>query len=254
MTLIRTEALILRNIPFQETSSIVRMFTKVSGKISIIAKGARQIKSPFRGYLEPLNYVDVIYYHKSTREIQVLSKVETIKSFFWRSPEIFSLAYATAVLECLDRLFRDQHKDEAVFYMVVETLEFMDAHRDRSREAFLCFLIGMAELLGYQLRLDECARCGHSLDTAVYDYESGRFFCKNCLKRLDDTIFMDTEMMAFIKSMKIDGLNENLQIIRNPDRANDLQKILLSYLTYHLEIPFHLKSLEIIKPDSPIKL
>jgi len=105
MTLIKTEALVLRSIPFQESSSIVRMFTREQGKIAVIAKGARRMKSGLRGFLEPLNYIEAIYYYKSTRDIQTLSKIDLIQSYFSNAPDIECNIYGMALLETVDRSF-----------------------------------------------------------------------------------------------------------------------------------------------------
>jgi len=54
MAEIRDDALLLRCIPYSETSFIVHILTREQGRVSLMARGARRAKSPFRAALAPL--------------------------------------------------------------------------------------------------------------------------------------------------------------------------------------------------------
>ena len=70
--LISTNAIILKTIPYGDSSIIFRIFTENHGKVSVIAKGARRPKKPLGLFLEPMNHIYLQYYYKNTREIQIL--------------------------------------------------------------------------------------------------------------------------------------------------------------------------------------
>ena len=247
MTLISTPALILRTIPFQETSVIARLFTKEQGKVAVIAKGGRRLKSPFRGYLEPLNYVDVIYFVKPTREIQLLSKIESIEFFFRNKPEIEQIVYASAIVECIDKSIRDQHKDEAIFQLTVDSLRFIDQSPALSREAFFAFLFKLTEALGYKMNLDECAACGKPLTRAGFEMSSGSLICQECRNFSGDIMSLEPEMMNFLKAVEIGGLSNQLPPLSDEKYADGLTNILTSYLSFHLDYPLRLKSLDMVR-------
>lgn len=54
MTEIRDDALLLRRIPYGDTSFIIHVLTREHGRISLMARAARRAKSPFRATLAPL--------------------------------------------------------------------------------------------------------------------------------------------------------------------------------------------------------
>jgi len=54
MAEIRDAALLLRRIPYGDTSLIVHILAREHGRISLMARGARRAKSPFRAALAPL--------------------------------------------------------------------------------------------------------------------------------------------------------------------------------------------------------
>ena len=71
---ISSNAVVLRTIPFSDTSLICRLFTKEKGKISIMAKGARRKKNPLSSILESGNIIKLQYLYKENRDIQILKE------------------------------------------------------------------------------------------------------------------------------------------------------------------------------------
>ena len=51
---LQDRALLLRRIPYGDTSLVIHLLTEGHGVMSLMAKGARRLKSPFRAALEPL--------------------------------------------------------------------------------------------------------------------------------------------------------------------------------------------------------
>lgn len=74
--LVRTNAIVLRRLRYSDTSIIATLLTEQRGVESILAKGARSPKSRMAAVLEPLEQIDVQYYVKSGRELQLLRAAE----------------------------------------------------------------------------------------------------------------------------------------------------------------------------------
>ena len=66
---------LLHSRSFGDTSIIAEMFTKSSGKISVIAKGAKNPKSKFFGYLLPFITLKIILTGKS--EMKTLTQIDS---------------------------------------------------------------------------------------------------------------------------------------------------------------------------------
>lgn len=246
MTVIKTEALVLKSIPFKETSNIVRLYTKKHGKVSIIAKGARRLKSPFRGYLEPLSYVEVIYYHKPTREIQTLSKIEFIQTFFQNSTEITDTAYAMAVMECIDKFIHGHQKDERIFLLMVNVMKFMDSNRDFIKEAFIYFLLKISATLGYKTDFSTCSVCKQPLKSALYEPSTGRIICRRCADFQERVLLLRDEILDYMRILEKADLEAGLPKFQLAKPSIDVIDFLVSYISYHLDFPVKLKSLEIL--------
>jgi len=246
MTLIKTEALVLKTIPFQETSSIVKLFTKEQGKISVIAKGARRLKSTLRGYLEPLNYIEAIYYYKITRDIQTLSKVDLLQSFFSNTRDIECTLYGTAVLEVIDKVVRDHQHDDEIFNLAVQILKNMNLHADQCIILFADFLLAMADILGYRLDTSVCSHCKTRLKTAFYNPGSGRLVCNDCGRYISSTYKLSEHEMQFLSDLPRHNFGTGVE----PSVADRIIQLLIKYLSYHLDSPLNLKSLALLSEIS----
>jgi len=50
----KTEAIIIRQVDFSETSRVVTFYTREFGKVPLLAKGAKRLKGPFESGLDLL--------------------------------------------------------------------------------------------------------------------------------------------------------------------------------------------------------
>ena len=80
--LYNTQAIVLNKHNYGDTSLICNLFTLEQGKICIIAKGARSIKNPNSAILQPLNFIQLIYYYKNRRNIQTLKEASILNKHF----------------------------------------------------------------------------------------------------------------------------------------------------------------------------
>ena len=72
---ISTDAIVLKNTPYKESSIISRLFTRESGKISTIFKGAKKNKNNIAGIIEPGNIINITFYNKSNLKIAKETKL-----------------------------------------------------------------------------------------------------------------------------------------------------------------------------------
>ena len=69
----------MRSIPYSDSSLIVHCFTPNHGRISLIARGARRAKSPFRGGLMPLHQLHIRWKEPRTGGICTLLEVQRLQ-------------------------------------------------------------------------------------------------------------------------------------------------------------------------------
>ena len=57
----------LRTVEVFETSLVATLFTRELGKVSVLAKGARRLKSPLQGGLDLLGVSDIVMFPEGVR-------------------------------------------------------------------------------------------------------------------------------------------------------------------------------------------
>ena len=69
-------AFVLQHWPYSETSLLVDLFTKTSGRVTVIAKGARRLKSRYRGVMLPFQPLTVLFAGKG--DVKTLTGAESV--------------------------------------------------------------------------------------------------------------------------------------------------------------------------------
>ena len=75
----KATAIVIRTIEFSETSLVVTLFTREFGKIGALAKGARRLKSPFEAALDLLALCRVVFLHKSSEALDLLTEAKLLR-------------------------------------------------------------------------------------------------------------------------------------------------------------------------------
>lgn len=245
MSLVKTEAIILRAISYHETSSIVRMFTEKSGVVSVIAKGARRLKSPFRGYLEPFNHVEVIYYHKSTREVQTLASVELLGTYFTGFSDVNCLLLPYSILECLEKFTAPGAESSDIFELVITIFRLMEEKPEMMELHFAQFLFDFSSIHGYKISIAGCGNCGKQLKRAYYDLTSGKFYCDECSYLVEKGfIFLSSNVLKalnYLSERRIEPIRklcEEKEILR-------LIEFLMRWIAFHFGVKMELKSFKV---------
>ena len=153
MPILKAEGIILRRIKYSETSLIVTLYTKEYGKVSLIAKGARNPKSKFVGSLEPGTYVSVVYYHKESRDLQMLSEVDPMRSNSSIISSIRKVAVAFAILNLIDSVVSESESNEDLFALLNDSLRSLN---DSESDLLILwyFEINLLRQIGFEINID----------------------------------------------------------------------------------------------------
>jgi DNA repair protein RecO (recombination protein O) len=158
----KANALVLRRIPLGETDKIVTLFTREYGKLSAVAKGARKTTSRLAGAAEPLMLLRALL--AEGMNLDILTQCEIKESFPLLRGDFGLILRATYACELLDKLTVERDAaPEAFDLLLLDPVRPPARHRPRRRAPSPSSLQLLA-IVGYEPRLDACARCGQELD------------------------------------------------------------------------------------------
>jgi len=152
MALVTDEAVILRTVNYGDTSKILTLYSKNNGKINCIVKGARNIKSRVLGVIEPFNHITIVFYNKENRDLQMLSKAETIKNFRVIKTDLDKLTVCYRILEMMNKVVYDKEHSNELFELLIRSFNYInESSPENSAEIFISYLyfqVNLCEVLG----------------------------------------------------------------------------------------------------------
>ncbi|MCB9472768.1 MAG: DNA repair protein RecO [Candidatus Delongbacteria bacterium] len=164
MSMRRCRALVLRGIPFGDTSLVERFFTREEGALTLLVKGARRSGSPLLSVLQTGQLVEVLYYHRVGRDLQLFKEASVLEDFRGVRDDYSRLVSYSAICEALDHSQLPGHADEGLFDASVRCLADVAGNCPHPVNALYWFLLYLLGRSGYYIDLSRCAGCGREVE------------------------------------------------------------------------------------------
>ncbi|MBD8512964.1 DNA repair protein RecO [Photobacterium sp. WH77] len=163
---------VLHSRHYSETSLILDVFSEESGRITLIAKGARRKRSNLKGALQPFTPLFIKWTGRGT--MPVLTHAEPISiGLPMRSYILYSALY---VNEILARVLEVQTPYPALFLDYLNVLREL-AQAENPEPALRRFELALLDHLGYGVDFLHCAGSGLPVDDEMtYNYREQRGF------------------------------------------------------------------------------
>jgi len=210
--IVKCDGIVLRNLRYGDTSRVATLFTLEFGKLSVIAKGARSLKTPFGASLEILNHSSYVIYLKSGRDLQLVKDGSVEQEFTQILRNSKRFLFGCAILETLDRMLLEEEPTPALFRVSLKALSRAETVDPESLpELFRAFQLRAAGILGYAPMLDQCLLCRREVarleDTAgeerawFFRPSQGGSFCPDCADASESGYPMTARALLRIRAM-----------------------------------------------------
>ncbi len=208
-TRFKLSALILRTVDYGEADRVVTLLSRERGKLVAFARGARASKRRFGGGLEPFTLVSAELAARGGGDAMArLDSVSVDRSFHHIRGDLARIGCAAYAAELSGALVRDHEPHPALFDLLVEYLDRLDAAPARPA-GLRVFELGALEAAGFQPRLDGCARCGAAAGAegrgAAFSPADGGLLCGRCAEGAVGTTRLSAEALAALRRFQADG-------------------------------------------------
>lgn len=179
----KATAIVLRVIDFSETSAVVTLFTREFGKLGALAKGARRPKGPFESALDLLALCRIVFLHKSSEALDLLTEAKLVRRFRPAGHDLASLYAAYYVAELLSTLTDENDPHPELFDAAESTLQQLSDGQHAVASLVLRFELAALRLLGHLPSLDRCVECGSEVSQerrAPFGQLAGGVLCERC--------------------------------------------------------------------------
>lgn len=231
----RVEAIVLRHADWGEADRILALYTRERGKLRVVAKGARRIKSRKAGHLEPFTRVTLQL--ARGRDLPIVTQADTLDAYLALREDLVKAANASYVVELLDRFtYEDESENPAIFHLLTDTMARVAVQADPWL-ALRYYELHVLDFLGFRPHLFECANCGAQIQAVeqFFSPSAGGVLCPRCGVGLPGARPIPVEVLKVLRHIQRSTYSEAQRAHPSPEVRNELEGLMQSYLTYQLE-------------------
>jgi len=250
MAILKTEAIVLRNYNWSETSNIVTLYSQDFGKIKAVAKGARRANTRFVNSLNPVTQSQILFYSRNSGGLHILKEASSINYFPNLKREIEKFAYASAVCELTEYLTADSQPSPSAYYTLHQTLNKMeDSPLEDLKKLFWHFELRMFALVGYCPQLSKCASCGSSSESPSISFSLlwGGLLCEECKRKDTAAIQLHPGTIKFLRMLQKVEIEKVRNVKVSPFLEREVEALLDAFWRYHTGEYRKLKSLHVLR-------
>lgn len=239
------EAIILRTRAYGESDKIVTFLTDGAGKLTGIAKGAKNSRRRFANCLDPFTHVRVHFRTRLGASLVFMESCDLLRPA-GALAEPNKLAYGSYLIELIDQLTEEAHPVPEVYGLLHEGLD--ELTRGAATSAFLrVFELRLLHHAGYDPQLTSCVVCRQSVlaaERAFLDAVHGSIVCADCCRPDQRLVPVGGQTLATLHSIKASTLGEARRHHFSAAIAADAATLLGHLLALHLPRP--LRSVKLI--------
>ena len=229
--IVRTEAIVLRSIDYSETSRIVTLYTRHRGKVTVMARGARAAKSRFGSTLQPMSYIQVVYYYKATRELQTLSEASHVRPFNDIGRSLEKMAIGLRIMEIASGLLEEEQSTE-IFELLVRVLATLNEIQSHAQNILPYFSLKLSNALGFDPGFTRESVARLPDEGGVLSLDSGEIFPDGSLVPAGKRASREV-LRAFAICARAE-IGPALALDLTAAGRHELESLIDAYLRYHV--------------------
>jgi DNA repair protein RecO (recombination protein O) len=233
MSVLTSEAVVLRTWPLREADLIVSFFTRDYGRVKGVAKAALKSRKRFGGALEPMTLARAWFAERPRQELVRLDQLEILRSPLSAPVDHARMAVLSFYAEVIDEAMPEHDPQETVFRLLVSVLE--QTTREQPWMPLTYFSLWMTRLMGLLPDIGRCIVCGEGLHAEEVSFSS-----------YTDGLFCGLHRNGTASDLSADSWQLAQRMLRAPastftaepwprKRGQDLRRFALQTLERHLE-------------------
>ncbi|MFH6993274.1 DNA repair protein RecO [Flavobacterium sp. FlaQc-48] len=232
--LVKTKAIVISSLKFQEKSLIVKCFTLSNGLKSYFVRDAFSTRKASQkiAYFQPLSILEIEAVHKNKGTLENFKEIKSAVPFQSIHTDIVKSTMVMFLSEMLHYSIQEEEKNEPLFIFLETALSWLD-HHDEISNFHLILLLEITKFLGFYPDVSE-------VDLPYFEMNDGVFTVFHGTTALSDH---ETNLFRKLIDLKF----ENDQKVFHVVERQILLKILIDYYSLHLDGFKKPKSLDVLK-------
>lgn len=244
----KTRAIILKILPYRESSYIVYLFTEMHGLVHSIAKGIRRQKRGI-SFLERGFLIENILYVRPNRDLHIMGNIQVLDFF----PDIRSNlpkgAVRDAAFETILSAITVTDPHPELFDFFRKFLEALETSTVKESVPFSLwrFFMTFADMLGFRLNIRKCARCGKPIDDQIsfLNFSKGGVECGACVRTVSESVRLRPEILNFLSDPSVESCS--IKAALSQKEIKQATRTLSDYCRYHFDVRGEPKALDFLE-------
>ncbi len=225
-------AFVLARTNLREKDQMVSLYSWEQGKIETVIRGVKKITSKNSAFLEPFFLIEAEVL--PGKEICHLVKAVPLSCYKNIVNDLDKIILLKTAFGWLSALTKNNERDNRVFLLIKNWMEFLDETSNPSAALAYSFLAKLIAFFGFAPSLNYCAICNGKNNLVGFFPSGGGVVCKKCLllkKQQLEKVYsiraIDLQALQNLFSKKWDNVLEH-----NTEIAN---RLVFLYAQYHSE-------------------
>jgi DNA repair protein RecO (recombination protein O) len=235
----RTQGLILEKNDLREADRLFAIYTEDFGKLKVLGKSVRKIKSKLRGGMELFYLSEVEFIQGKT--FKTLTDAILIENFKNIRGDLKKLKIAYQIIGVSNQLIKGEERDLKIWELFSDIFNKLNNNWslrfDYQSLIYYYFLWNLLSFLGYRPQLYQCIICQGKLNPAnlYFSSKGGGLVCKTCSGKEKYSQRTNPDVVKILRiilkedfttlsRLKIDRIHEKLL----KDISNDYLKQILN--------------------------
>jgi DNA repair protein RecO (recombination protein O) len=231
---VKTKAIVISSIKFQEKSLIVKCFTQSHGLKSYFVRDAFSGRKSNQkiAYFQPLSILEIEAVHKNKGTLENFKEIKLSTPFQTVHSDIYKSTIVMFISEVLYHSIHEEEKNEALFDFLEAALLWLDNH-DEIANFHLILMLETTKYLGFYPDVSD-------IDMSFFEMTEGVFSPFHAISSLTEH---ETNLLKKLIALRFDNDQKIFHVIER----QLVLKILIDYYTLHLDGFKKPKSLDVLK-------
>jgi len=185
--LITTDGLILKEIDYRESDTLITVLTRDLGVIFVRARGSKRVKSKLSAPTGLFAYSNLTLFNSKDRF--TLDSADSIDLFFGLHSDIIKLSLAAYICELSSLFAPEMEPAEQYLRLALNTLHLLEKDKRPPILLKAVFELRLTSISGFAPDLTSCSECMEECREALFSPAEGTLLCPDCgrlCRRPDD--------------------------------------------------------------------
>ena len=236
--IVKTPALILKNIKYGDYDIISKIYTQSNGIQSFIFKGVRKpSKKKNKKNLSLLQPLELDFKLNEKQQLRYCKDFKMQKPLLSLLTDMSKQAVSLYIADLLNECIKEEQADEELFDFIWHSVLYLDEMEQGTANFHLAFTVKLMPFLGiYPVE-------NALVSNKYYDYQHNEWIIREPVH----PNFFTPQQLYIMEQLNTLSYNENRQVLTSRTERNTFLQQLLRYYRFQMEGMRNLKSIEVLE-------